>query len=124
MSPQAQTGHKRIQEILGPQSTQIVEMLSAISPDFGRYILEIGYGEFYTRPGISDKTREIAAVACLVGQGSTGLPLKAHLRGMLNVGHTQNDVLEVLLFLIPYVGIPPIVNAMLTVDAVFKEVQN
>lgn len=116
-------GKIRIKEILGPASDQIIANLSAISKDFANYIVEFGYGDVYSRPGLTDKIREVAAVACLIGQGNTGVPLKSHLRGMLNVGHTKHEVLELLIYLIPYVGFPAIVEAMITADGLFKETE-
>lgn len=117
-------GKSRIKEIIGPASDQIIAQLCAISKDFANYIIEYGYADFYTRPGINDKIRELAAVACMIGQGMGGIPLKAHLRGMLNVGYTKNEVLEVLIFLIPYIGFPTIVEAMITADTLFKEMDS
>ena len=115
-------GRIRIKEILGPTSDQVMAKLSAISSDFANYILEFGYGDIYSRTGLTDKVREVAAVACLIGQGNTGLPLKSHLRGLLNVGHTKHEVLELLIYLMPYVGFPAIVDAMITADGLFKEI--
>lgn len=111
-------GRQRIKEILGYKSEQLIQMFAEISPDFANYIVEFAYGDLYNRPGISDKTREVAAVSCLIGQGNTGLALKAHFRGMLNVGWTPNEVIELLIFLIGYNGFPSIVSAIVT----FKEI--
>jgi len=114
-------GKKRLGEILGPSSEAIMQSLSEISSDFTNYIIEIGYGEFYARPNFTDKNRELAAVSCLIGQGNTGLPLRSHLKAMLNVGHSKKDIMELLLFLIPYVGFPSIVDSMVTAQSVFEE---
>ena len=119
MTDKKALGIKRMQEILGPQAPALVEKFEAISEDFSKYIVELAYADFYTREGISDKMRETAVVAALIGQGNTGLPLKAHLQGMLNVGHTKGEIIELLLFLIPCVGFPYIVEAMLTAQSVF-----
>jgi 4-carboxymuconolactone decarboxylase len=117
-------GLQRFKEILGAHSTGTIEKLSNISEDFGNYILEIAYGEFYSRSGITDKTREVAIVSCLIGQGNTGLPLKTHLNGMMNVGHSKNEIIELLMFLIPCVGFPKIVEAMITADDLFRSQEN
>lgn len=116
-------GKIRIKEILGPTSDQVIEKLSAISKDFANYVVEFAYGDIYSRPGLTDKVREVAAVACLIGQGNTGMPLKSHLRGLLNVGHTKHEVLELLIYLTPYIGFPAIVDAMITADGLFKEIE-
>lgn len=85
-------GKQRIKQIIGEKSENILKVFEEISPDFANYIIEFGYGELYTREGFSDKYRELAAVACLIGQGNTGLPLKAHLNGMLTrLGQRRNN---------------------------------
>jgi 4-carboxymuconolactone decarboxylase len=111
-------GKKRIREIIGDKAESMIQMFEAISPDFSNYIVDFAYGDLYTRDGFSDKYRELAAVSCLIGQGNIGLPLKAHLVGMLNVGWTKEEIIELLIFLIGYKGFPDCVNAIL----VFKEI--
>jgi 4-carboxymuconolactone decarboxylase len=110
-------GETRIKEILGVNAEQIIKSFEEISPDFANYIVEFAYGDLYARDGLSDKSRELAVVACLIGQGKTGLPLKAHLVGMLNVGWEKQDVIELIIYLIGCVGFPSCVEAIST----FKE---
>lgn len=110
-------GKKRFKEIVGSQSDQVIEKLKSISPDFADYVLNFAYGDLYNREGLNDKYREIAAVANLIGQGSTGLPLKTHLKGMLNVGFKKEEIIELIVFLIGYSGFPNCVEALLTLDS-------
>lgn len=115
-------GEKRLREILGEKSEQTLKTLRNISPDFAAYIVNYAYGDIYSRePGLPDKAREVAAVANLMGQGNTGLILKSHLRGMLNVGWTRNEILELLIFLSLYNGFPTSVDAHLKAKEVFDE---
>lgn len=114
-------GKQRIKEILGDRSEAIIQQFEKISPDFAHYILDFGYGDLYARPGLSDKHRELAVVACLIGQGNTGLPLRSHFIGMLNVGWTKNDIIELLIFLTGYVGFPSCVEAMMTLQQIIEE---
>lgn len=116
-------GKKRFSEIIGKKSTEIIKNFEAISPDFAHYILDFGYGDLYARQGFSDKFRELAAVACLIGQGNTGLPLKAHLMGMLNVGWTKEEVIELLMFLVGYVGFPSCVEAITLFKQTLEELE-
>ena len=53
---------------------------------YGRYIIEFGFGDEYSRPGIDLKTRELATVAALVALGNARPQLEVHLHGALNVG--------------------------------------
>ncbi len=114
-------GRQRIKEILGDKSENLAQMFEKISPDFANYILEFAYGDLYARKGLSDKDRELAAVASLIGQGNTGIPLKTHLRGMLNVGWTKEEIIEVFIFLIGYVGFPSCVDAICSLKEVLEE---
>jgi 4-carboxymuconolactone decarboxylase len=111
-------GQQRIKDILGPKSADLIKIFESISPDFAKYIIEFAYGDLYNRRNFSDKMRELAAVACLVGQGNTGVALTAHLRGMMNVGWTKEEIIELLIFLIGYTGFPSCVGAIMA----FKDV--
>lgn len=104
-------GRQRFSEILGPSAERVLAKLESVSPDLAHYVLGFAYGDLYARGGFADKWRELAAVSCLVGQGNTGLPLKSHLEGMINVGWKKEEIGELLLFLIAYVGFPSIVEA-------------
>ncbi len=106
-------GKKKLADVLGQRADEIIENFESVSPDFANYIVDFAYGDLYAREGLSDKTKELAAVACMIGQGNTGLPLKAHLKGMLNVGWTKEEVIEVLIFLVGYKGFPSSVDAIL-----------
>ena len=58
-----------------------------------------------------------------MGQGNTGLPLKAHIQGMLNVGWTKQEIIEVIIFLIGYSGFPKAVDAIKTAKEVFDSLK-
>lgn len=120
MKTKYEIGLKRLQDILGVNAVETVKKFEEISPDFAKYVVEFAYGELYERKGIEDKTREVAAVACLIGQGNTGFPLRAHLKGMINVGWSKAEIIEVLLFLVAYVGFPPIVDSLNIVKEIFE----
>jgi len=111
-------GKQRIKEVVGSNADDVIKALETISPDYAKYAIDFGYGDLYARPNFTDKSRELAAVACLIGQGNTGVPLKTHLRGMLNVGWKKEEVCELLIFLIGYIGFPSTVEAI----GVFKQV--
>lgn len=114
-------GLKRITEILGQDGRLLFHQLKGVSEDYARYAAEFAYGELYSREGLSDKMRELAAVACLIGQGSNTHPLKAHINGMLTVGWTQREILELIIFLINFVGFPSTLDALMVAKEVFAD---
>jgi len=115
------TGKKRIREILGDKAEEITNIFESISPDFAKYAIDICYGDFYTRKGFSDKNRELAAVACLIGQGNTGTPLYAHLNAMFNVGWSKEEIIELIIFLTIYAGFPACIPALTTLKKILLE---
>jgi 4-carboxymuconolactone decarboxylase len=114
-------GKQRLKEIFGEHAEDVINLCKSISPDFANYIVDFAYGDLYTRKGFSDKSRELAAVACLIGQGNTGLPLKAHLKGMLNVGWKKEEIIELLIFLVGYVGFPSCVDSIVILRHILAE---
>lgn len=111
-----QEGLKRLEEILGPSGKKIVESFHKESPDFAKLIVNYGYGTLYTRKTFSDKEKELVAVTSLISQGKTGIPLKAHIQGMLNVGWKKEEIIELFIFLTGYIGFPSAVEAFKVLD--------
>ena len=57
-----------------------------VSPDLARYVVEFGYGDVYTRPGLDDRTRQLAAISALTALGGAEAQLEYHIGIALNVG--------------------------------------
>lgn len=90
-------------------------------PDFGMLAVEFNYGQIFSRPGLDLKSRLLAAVAGLTALGNTE-QLKFYLNGALNVGWTQEEILEAMLQMVIYAGFPVALNTILTVaNEVFYE---
>ena len=51
-------------------------------------------------------------ITSLLSQGGTEPQLKVHINGALNVGLSQEEILETFIQCIPYVGFPKILNAV------------
>lgn len=90
-------------------------------PDLGTLAVEFNYGQIFSRPGLDLKSRLLVAVAGLTGLGNTE-QLKFYLNGALNVGWTQEEMLEAMLQMVIYAGFPVALNTILTVaNEVFCE---
>ena len=79
---------------------------------------ETVFGALWTRPGLNLKTRTLI---CVVSDGATGRTpeLAIHLRMARRQGWTEDELAEVLLHLLGYVGVPLIREAQLTATEVF-----
>ncbi len=114
-------GWKKFEEIHGPVAKATLESLKDVSPELGRFVTEFAFGEIYSRPGLDLKTRQMLTVASLVTLGNAPLQLKSHIKGALNVGCTQQEIVEVILQMAVYAGFPAAMNAMYAAKEVFIE---
>jgi 4-carboxymuconolactone decarboxylase len=93
----------------------------SIAPDLGTLAVEFNYGQIFSRQGLDLKSRLLATVAGLTALGNME-QLKFYINGALNVGWTQEEIVEVMMQMIIYSGFPNGLNTILTVASeVFAE---
>jgi 4-carboxymuconolactone decarboxylase len=109
-------GRERFLEVHDEKALNAVEGLG----ELGHYIVEFVYGDIYSRPGLSVRDREIAAVATLVALGRSS-QLPQHLRASLKAGLTPDELREVILQTATIAGFPPAMNAMSTLKTIVAE---
>ncbi len=97
----------------------MIEALDGVAPDFATYLFEFPFGDIYSRPGLSLRDREIATVAALAALGTAAPQLKVHIEAGLNVGLTQEEIVEVLMQMAVYAGFPAALNGLLAAKEVF-----
>ena len=80
------------------------------------------FGALWGRPGLDLKTR---ALICVISDAATGRApeLALHVRMARRQGWTEDELVEALLHLSGYVGVPLIREAMLVARDVFKEMR-
>ncbi|EJG4482949.1 carboxymuconolactone decarboxylase family protein [Enterococcus faecalis] len=113
-------GLKNLQTIDGTAGEKVINNLESIAPHVGQHIIEFAFGEIYESDVLNLREREIVTVACLLTQGDTKNQLIVHINGCLNVGLSQEEIIEVFTQCIPYVGFPKVLNAIYTAQEVFS----
>ena len=111
-------GRARFLEVHDEKALATVEGLG----ELGRAIVEFAYGDVYTRPGLSLRDREIAAVAALVATGRSS-QIPQHLRASLKAGLTGEELREIILQTATIAGFPPAMNAMSTLKSVVADAE-
>jgi 4-carboxymuconolactone decarboxylase len=111
---------------LGEAYTERVNQTTYSDPVMQNFIdvaTETVFGALWSRPGLDLKTRTLV---CVVSDAATGRDpeLAIHLRMALRQGWTEEELIEVLLHLSGYVGVPIIREAMLTASRVFKDMRS
>lgn len=116
-------GLAKLQEVDGEAGEKIIDSLKDISPDLAKYVVEYGFADIYSRPGLDLKSREIAAIAALTALGT--IPqLKVHIKAGLNVGLTQEEIKEIIIQLSAYAGFPAALNAMFAAKEFFDNLSH
>ena len=112
-------GLAKLAEIDGEAGANVVNSLRDIAPDFARYLIEFPFGDIYSRPGLDLRSREIAVVAALTAMGNAAPQLKVHVEGALNVGVSQEEIVEVMMQMAVYAGFPAALNGLFAAKEVF-----
>ncbi|AXK67125.1 carboxymuconolactone decarboxylase [Burkholderia sp. IDO3] len=112
-------GWNKLKEIDGEVGERVIAALAPIAPDFGRLLVEFGFGDIYSRPQLDLKSREIATIAALAALGNAQPQLKVHVEAALNVGCTHDEIVEVFMQMAVYAGFPAALNALFAAHEVF-----
>jgi Uncharacterized homolog of gamma-carboxymuconolactone decarboxylase subunit len=112
-------GKRALAQIDGEADQNALLALADIAPDFATYVFEFPFGDIYSRPGLSVRDREIAAIASLAAMGNATPQLKVHIEAGLNVGLTREEITEILMQMAVYAGFPAALNGLFAAKEVF-----
>lgn len=91
-----------------------------LAPDWFDLVRRFCFGMVWARPGLEVRDRSMITVAVLAALGRQE-ELAAHLRGARNVGLSRDELVEVLMHVGVYAGIPAGVSALGTAASVLGD---
>jgi 4-carboxymuconolactone decarboxylase len=97
----------------GPEPTRMQR-------EFGRFTIENCWGSVWTRPGLDRKTRSMLNLAMLSAMARWH-EFEVHVRGAVNNGVTEDEIVEIILQSGVYAGIPIAAEAFRIADRVLDE---
>lgn len=100
---------------------RVTMSLKELDPDLPALITDYAFGSVIGRPGLDLKSREMITVASLITLGHAKPQLKLHMKASLNVGVTQQELLEIVIQMAIYAGVPACMNALSTYREVIEE---
>lgn len=118
-STRYETGLPVLRELAGTQQVAVLDNLAGVAPDLGRYLVEFGYGDLYSRPQLPVRERLLAAIAALTALGNAPSQLKFHVNAALNAGISRAQIVETIMHVAFYAGFPASINAALIAKEVF-----
>jgi 4-carboxymuconolactone decarboxylase len=90
-----------------------------LAPDYFTLVRQFCFGMFWSRPNLAVRDRSLITVAMLAVLGRQE-ELAGHLRGARNVGISQEELIEVLMQVGVYAGVPAGVAALTTAAKVLE----
>lgn len=104
-----------------PYKKKLLEALQEFSPDFADVVVRHGLYEIWEEytPNLTYREKEIATLAALITGNTVMHEITAHTENCLIQGMTKQQVLEILILLSLYIGVPKVINVMDAVKQAF-----
>ena len=100
--------------------TAVTEGAFNLVPELEEWLLGYVWGEIWSRPALDLKTRSALTLALQAVVGAEA-PMRAHLVSALRLGWSTEEIAEVFVQQLPYVGAPKALAALRTARDVFVE---
>lgn len=98
---------------------RVAENLDEFHPEAVEILLGFAFNDVVGREAIPLKTREMLTVAMLAAMGTAPGQLEFHIRAALNTGATRDEIVEIILQVAVYAGIPAAMNAITAAKPAF-----
>jgi 4-carboxymuconolactone decarboxylase len=117
-------GLKARQEVLGEEYVErSFANADALTKPLQDLVVEYGWGEIWTRPGLPRQTRSLLNIGLLTALNRP-TELTLHIKGALTNGCSREEIVEVVLQTGIYCGLPAALDTMRRVKQVFDEVDS
>ena len=118
-----QEGMRLRRSVLGDDHVdRALERTTKFDEAFQRWITENVWGEIWARPGLDPSDRSLVTIAILAALNHEELEL--HLRAAESTGLSRERIVETLLHVAVYAGVPAANRAFAVAKAVYQEEQD
>ena len=122
MSERHDLGMKTRRAVLGDAHVDRAEAnRKPFDTDFQSYITESAWGSVWSRPGLTRRERSLVTISLLAALGHWD-EVAMHVRATKNTGATPEDVMEAILHVAVYAGVPAANHAIKVARAAFAEI--
>ena len=122
MSERYEAGMKTRRDVLGDAHVDRAEAnKKPFDDDFQRMITEGAWGSVWSRPGLSKRERSVVTIALLAALGHWD-EVAMHVRATKNTGASPEDVMEAILHVAVYAGVPAANHAIKVARAAYAEI--
>ena len=114
-------GLQQISDIDPESGPAFVEELKDISPDFAEYFVGFAFGKIHARTVLDTKFKELIAIATLISLGEGRSHLQLHIQAARRSGSSKEEIIEVIIQSIVYVGFTKALIALHLVKEAYEE---
>lgn len=119
-----EAGYRLLGRLAGPETIEgTLAGLDTLAPGFPDWIVTTLFGGTYQREGLALRDRQIATLAALTALGGVEPQVDDHVRNSLRIGVAPEEIVEVMVHLAPYVGVPRALAGLRVVSAVLADVR-
>ncbi|WP_282026518.1 4-carboxymuconolactone decarboxylase [Limimaricola cinnabarinus] len=123
MSEMSEKGMTTRRRVLGDAHVDRAEAAKdSFDAPFQSMITEAAWGHVWSRGTITDRERSMLTIALLAGLGNDA-ELALHVRATANTGASRDDVLEALMHVAIYAGVPRANHAIAIARKTFAEME-
>ncbi|MFI1098129.1 carboxymuconolactone decarboxylase family protein [Streptomyces sp. NPDC020917] len=117
-----EAGYRLLGELAGPETIEgTLAGLERLAPGFPDWIVTCLFGGTYQREGLALRDRQIATLAALTALGGVEPQVDDHVRNSLRIGVAPREIVEVMVHLAPYVGVPKALAGLRVAAAAFAD---
>jgi 4-carboxymuconolactone decarboxylase len=123
LSPQDafERGRRLREQIFGAAGMKSLENADDFQMPLQDMVTRLCFGEVWSRPSLSLKLRSMLTIAILAGQ-SRPEQLQNHIKGAIANGVTKEEIREILLHAMLYVGLPAASDSWRQATVALKEI--
>ncbi len=106
-----------------PYKKKLLDDLYQFSPELADVVVAHGLCDIWDvkTPTLSVQEKEIAVLASLITSCTVHAEIKAHTECLLNVGVSKQKIIDMLVLLTLYIGVPKVIVAMKIINETFIE---
>ncbi len=112
-------GRQMREQMMGPGVAPGTPATQELAPFFSRWIYESVFGDLYGRPQLDLKTRVLITMVALSVQGRMS-QMRGYVGASLRLGWTREEIVEAIVQLAPYQGVPATHDALAAAREVFE----
>ena len=118
-----EAGYALLDELQDPATQQAAfPALEGLAPGFTDWVVTALFGGTYQRTGLSLRDRQLLNLAALTAVGGVEPQLVGHVRTSVRIGMSREEIVESMVHLAPYVGVPRALAGLRSVAAAFAAV--